>query len=84
MCSQIQPLLDDVAPRNARSPLQKTSLRGLQIYRPTGQYYAHFRANGKPVRKRLETTVRAIAEQNLEIRNGCTEVQSRLIAPKER
>ena len=38
---------------------------GLRVYKPTGQYYAYFKANGKPVSKRLETTVRSIAVQRV-------------------
>ncbi len=54
-----------VARRKARSPWKKTSVPGLRIYTPTGQYYAYFKANGKPIKKSLETTVRSIAEQRL-------------------
>lgn len=49
----------------ARAPWKKTSVSGLRIYAPTGQYYAYFKANGKPIKKSLETTVRSIAEQRL-------------------
>jgi integrase len=56
---------DSVDARKARSPWKKTSVRGLQLYRPTGQYYAYFKARGKPVRRSLDTVVRSIAEQRL-------------------
>jgi integrase len=52
-------------PKKARSLWKKTNIPGLRIYQPTGQYYAYFKANGKPVTKRLETTVRSIAVQRL-------------------
>jgi integrase len=48
-----------------RSPWKKTSVPGLRIYTPTGQYYAYFKAAGKPIKKTLETAVRSIAEQRL-------------------
>ena len=61
--------------KKASSLWKKTSVPGLRVYKPTGQYYAYFKANGKPVTKRLETTVRSIALQRLRdqkaLHRGC-------------
>jgi len=51
---------------NADTPVwESTQFQNLIRYRPSGTYYARFKAGGRLVRQSLETTVFSVAKQRL-------------------
>lgn len=63
--AEITELLPEKVAKKPKVLFKKTAVPGLQVYLPTGTYYAYFKANGRPVKEALGTNVRSTAELKL-------------------